>query len=192
MERINNINCSYTIDKNDCIVELGKNWDYFAVDNQAVESCGSTFVLNNILWDYIQGKEVKSYYKTIVKHVRETIKPITICHRCDSPSLRRFMLLEILPKNNSKIHFNSYVLSLVDREPVKLLETYSKRSQEILKMCSNCKKILSSNSDWEWVEIEKYIDSSNLSNREILPKITYGICSMCYDTTIKELIKIKH
>ena len=141
MEEIYNINCNYTIDKTDQIIQLGTNWDCFAKDNQAEDNCQSELVLNKSLWDFIKGRETKYFYESILKRLREIKKPITICHRCDSPSKRRFMGLDILPKNSDEIYFNSYVLGLEDREPVKLLSRDKNRSQEYVRMCSNCKKV---------------------------------------------------
>ena len=181
----NKLEYSYTLDKNDIIIDLSENWNSFAEENYGANKCKPEFLINKPLWEFIKGEEVEFFYKTIFKSLRKNLIPLTIPHRCDSPSKRRFMELELIPDISGRILLKSSILKVEEREPNKFLETEINRSNEFVSMCSMCKKIVMS--EGKWVEIEEYVVSTNLFEKEKLPKITHGICPMCYEITMKAL-----
>ena len=180
--------CTYSIDKNDHIIEIGENWNSFAEENYGADKCHSNLIINKPIWDFVEGEETRFIYKIIFESVRKNFSPVTIPHRCDSPGMRRFMELDIIPQIKETILLRSKILRIEERECNKLLEPEIKKSDEFIRMCSMCKKVVLSSG--EWVEVEEVVVSMKFFEKYNLPNITHGICPMCYELTMTELKKL--
>ena len=133
---------TYTIDAEDRIVNMSANWNIFAEENQASDSCLSAGVLNRQIWEFITDLETRHLYQVINANVRAGRKPVTIPFRCDAPDKRRYLEMKIVSVKQKHIEYQNTIIREEPREPVVLLMAGTARPEGLLKMCSICKTVL--------------------------------------------------
>jgi hypothetical protein len=175
----------YRVDGNDILLEVSENWQSFSDENSGGEACFPRNVIGSSLWRHICEWETKQLYQTILERVRMNNQRACFPFRCDSPDKRRFLNLLVIPMERNCINFESRILKTESREPVALLSGEVKRSEELLRICSMCKKIAIS--DTEWVEVETAVRTLGLFERVLMPRFTHGVCQSCFDSAIAEL-----
>lgn len=176
---------AYKIDSFDRIIDVSKNWNKFANDNHAARSSFYPEIINKSLWNFIADKETINLYQMAVEKVRSSNKIVNIPIRCDSPELKRFIEISIKPLPDNIIEFSSKIIGIERRDPVELLDFYIDRSDEFIKICSYCKQVEIAEN--EWVETDKAIIELDLFGSYILPRLTHGVCPLCYESIMEKL-----
>jgi hypothetical protein len=180
--------CIYIIDKLDRIISVSDNWLLFAQENQAADICHPDVIINKSIWEFIDGIETKQFYEIILKAIRAKNKAVILPFRCDSPDKRRYLELIITPIQQENIEFASNIIHEELRDAVEMLELGIPRGDELIKMCSMCKKVeLSENT---WVEVEAAVVSLKLFEKDKLPQISHGLCAECFKLGMSELDKL--
>jgi hypothetical protein len=175
----------YRIDENNNIIYVSDNWSKFAKDNDASDSCIPPFVFGKSLFDFISDKESRHLYSIIIETVRDKNRSVRIPIRCDSPQLRRFMEITVKALPGNQVEFSSKVIRLEPRDNLRILNETADRSEEIVRICSYCKKIAIS--DEEWIDAEKAIELLDLFKSVKLPQLTHGVCPVCYESVMANL-----
>jgi hypothetical protein len=175
---------SYLIDINDIIVSVSENWKSFAEENLGVSACLPENVIGTSLLDHIHDLETKHLYELILQKVRENKRKATFSFRCDSPDKRRFLELSVIPMKDGFVELKSHIMRTEHRKSVELMRSDIKRSEEYLKICSMCKKIALSETEWEEVEIAT--KKMKLFELEVLPQLTHGFCQSCANAVMAE------
>lgn len=178
----------YTVDKTDRIVSVSDNWLLFAQQNQAAESCHPDMIINRPIWDFISGMETQHIFEVALGKVRTIDKSVVFPFRCDSPDKRRYLELIITPAHQKSIEFTSYIIREESRDTVELLQTGIPRSNDIINMCSMCKKVELSKGHWE--EIEVALAALKLFEHLKLPQISHGLCAECFALGMAEIEKL--
>jgi len=174
----------YVIDAEDVIVQVNESWKRFAHENDG-GGLGDE-VVGTWLWQHLAGLEVKHLFRVLLDRVREGQKVVRVPFRCDSPELKRHMMLEVTPQVDSGIRFNSWVVSQEHRPSVQLLEAGRETDPDRhLRMCAWCKRIDSGVDDWR--ELEMALSEMGLFHIEPLPRITHGVCRDCRSLVLREL-----
>lgn len=166
----------YSIDRTDRIILVNVGWNRFAGENEASHLIGDR-VLNRPLWEFISDAETRHLNQTLVARVRAKQVPLVLPFRCDSPSIRRYMTMEIVPRSDDAIEYCCSVTRIEHRAPVSLLEAKERRDQRLLRMCSWCKKVDTGNNIW--MEVEAAIEALRLFERKRLPEISHTMCDEC-------------
>ena len=179
---------SHRIDQNDMIIGVSDNWQSFAQENSGARTCFPENIIGSSLWDHIRDLETKHLYEMILQKVRKYNQQVVFSFRCDSPEKRRFLKLSVIPMKDGSVDFISQTIKTELRKPVEMLRSDIERSDEAIRVCSMCKKIAIS--ETEWKEIEFAVQELRLFEKDILPQFTHGICQSCYDTTMAELDKL--
>jgi hypothetical protein len=174
----------WIIDDTDKIIHVNDDWLAFARENTAPQLTAAV-VLDQPIWNFIQGQEITYLYKQIFDRVRAGISPVKFPFRCDSPECRRFMEMKLSLLSGNAITFMSHILRGEWREPVNLLDASRDRSGEFLKICSWCKRINIPSQGWG--EIEAAIGALDLFDHLSMPRMTHTICDACHDTVKLEL-----
>jgi hypothetical protein len=174
---------TYNVDANNIIQSVSDSFTSFARENLGKEFDNDMFSGESI-YKFIAGDEVKHMYELLMHQVRTTTKEAIIPFRCDSPSLRRYMELKITCLAGDELQFESALIREESRDPVKLLDYAEANSEELLKMCSWCKRVAV---DEMWVELEISLQKLGLFNEAPLPMITHGICEQCLENVRGEL-----
>jgi hypothetical protein len=166
----------YLIDASDRFVSANAHWFDFAKENGAhaltAENCAG-----RLLWEFISDATTRHLYKVLVKPVRERGEVRTVPYRCDSPDRRRYMEMTISNARQGGVLFRSRIIREEQREAVPLLAVRGKRSDDLVAMCSWCKKVRVR--EVEWLEIEAAVRELQLFHEMELPRITHTICDRC-------------
>jgi hypothetical protein len=173
----------YRIDARDQVNFVTADWLAFAKDNEAQHLSAET-VQGESLFSFIDDSETRHLYKSIIDKVRRTQASVTVPFRCDSPGLRRFMVLHISPLPHGAIQFEGRLIREEPREHVPLLDADSARNGELIVSCSWCKRI---EVDGAWLEVEEAVRRLELFHEPLLPQITHGICGDCLETFRQDL-----
>jgi hypothetical protein len=177
----------YRIDSNNRIIEVDENWDWFALDNDSPHLVRDQ-VMHKPLFDLISDPMSRHLYQLLIERVKHTSKPISFNFRCDSPEKRRYMHMEMSYQETCDgVSFQSSTEREEPREPVELLSPQASRSDELVIVCSWCKRIKIS--DDEWVEIEQGVQQLGLFDAEVLPQLSHGMCPDCNKTIWSKLIQ---
>lgn len=166
----------YLVDEENRILDVDDAWLRFAVENDAPE-LDREAVLGEPLWQFIGDAETRLIYEALLARVREGQRRVSVPFRCDSPAVRRFMEMEIVPAGERQIALTGHLLRREERAPVPLLDPTVARSDELISVCSWCKKV--ELSPVEWVEVEEAVTRLDLFARVPLPGISHGICPSC-------------
>ena len=166
----------YSLDQDRHIVDVNDSWNKFALDNEAPH-LERNQVLNRPLWDYIADAETRHVHRVLMERVTNKQSILEVPFRCDSPSVRRFMQMKIVPNDEGAVTYNCKVERIEHRAPVQFLEQKKWREKKLLRMCSWCKKV--DVGDNIWLEIEAAVEKLQLLERKILPEISHTMCDEC-------------
>jgi hypothetical protein len=166
----------YSIDSKDRIRFISDTWVTFAIENDA-KNLTQTTVIGSSIWDHIASEEVRYLYKKIFSKLRGANTELILPFRCDSPEVVRHMELTMRSKPANGIEMEGRLIRKIHREPVRLLVTNVDRSNEFIKICSVCRKIMMRHGDW--VEIENAVTQLRIFTKPRLPKLEESICTSC-------------
>lgn len=171
----------YRINQTDQIYFVNRDWLDFGDEN------GLTSPLDNVigsrLWTHICDLTTRQLYYDIIQRVRRTGQAIKVPFRCDGPTVRRFMELEISTMPGANVELKGVLIRQEPRPAVDLLDSSSERGGEILEMCAWCKRIKVS----EWMEVEEAVHALGLFERSALPLISHVTCPDCQARNSGEL-----
>ncbi len=164
----------YEIDLDARVTTVNDAWDAFAGENLA-DHLARDRIVGDSLWDHITGTDLRELYETVLRSVSESGESIRFPFRCDSPSLRRFLELEI-SSSGKGWKFISRTLSVEEREPVELLDPTVPRGDELVTLCSWCKKIKTPKG---WFPVEEGLSELRPFDSRQMPAISHGMCDEC-------------
>lgn len=165
----------HTVDADGNITAVNDEWVEFACENGAPE-LASAAVIGRALWEFIEGRETRHISRLLLDKAIRSGKGLTIPYRCDSPELRRFMEMEIVPVDNGFVEFRSRILKVERRAPVLLLDPHAGRSDEFLTICSWCRRARIASM---WIELDEAVKKLDLFSSASLPQLTHGMCEDC-------------
>ncbi len=184
----NDLKCVYRLDSEYKIIFVNEFWTLFASDNHADNLCDQE-VLGNSIWDYITDRETVELYKAILVKVAQENTVIRFPFRCDAPTARRFMEMQVSRLPNGSYEFASVILRTESRGFQPLLSAFGKKGDDFIRSCGWCKKIAVPPE--RWVEVEEAVQVLKLFNQSVLPQITHGICPHCQGKLLAKLGTIK-
>jgi hypothetical protein len=164
----------YRIDSDDRLVFADGAFHRFAdaagVPNLPLEWLGKSF------WSCIGDDELRAVFVALVARARagSTVRFHT---RCDSPTTRRTMTMELAPIHDGGVEFRCTFGSAE-------LTVASPPAVALLLLCAWCSR---GQSDGEWRNIEEVVATAQLLEHSDLPVVTHGICDACLADTAAEL-----
>ena len=174
----------YRIDENDLIYWLSPNWLDFATLNFAGDSCHPKNIIGKPLNTFIKCEKTIYLYDLILNHVRNNNKTVSFPFRCDAPELRRGLSFKIIPLANNHVEFRSTLEWTEFRPQVTLLHHSDCRIDDVLSICSICKKVEVEES---WEEVEVAMNHFKLGEAKKLPSLSHGYCPECFDTVMNSI-----
>ena len=168
----------YTIDGRDRIDSIEGDWDAFALDNGAPDLIRDQ-VLGNSIWQFIEGLEAAEIHRLLFTGVRSRGVEITLPFRCDAPRLRRDMEMVIRRQGKDGIEIRSSVVREQKRAYIGLRDASARRSNQIVRVCSWCKKV--QYAPHGWVEVEHAVRGMRLLAVPPVPQISHGMCEPCLE-----------
>lgn len=170
----------YRVDAGGTLTFVNEGWNAFAILNDTPELCGPA-ILGRRVADCIAGPETLLIYSRLLERAAAGVR-IELPYRCDSPMLRRLMLLTITAAG-TEIEFRSQVVDIAMRPVVRLLETERRRSNALLTLCSWCNRGRIGD---RWAEIEEVVTELGLFETKV-PQLTHGMCPACQARVIAEI-----
>lgn len=170
----------YTVDAHDTITGVSPLWLGFARENGAAQLTAEA-VIGQDLWRFICGTETIQFYRAILQRVRTTARRIVVPFRCDSPTLRRYMRLDITRGDQGAVQFEGILEHVEPMTRLNLLDPVFPRSHEVLTMCSCCKRVLLE--PHGWLNIEDAAARLHLFEQEQAPHVRQAVCFECLVAT---------
>ncbi|MDJ0867560.1 MAG: hypothetical protein QNK03_15740 [Myxococcota bacterium] len=176
------VSTAYRIDGEGALVWVSPEWTRFARANGAPE-LSEPDILGRSLWDFIEGGETRLLYEMLFdRAVRESAR-LRLPFRCDSPELRRFMQLDILPQGDGSLELRGLLLREQPRPRVALFDPTLLRSSDTLRVCSFCKRIPVEGLGW--LDVEEAVARLDLLADARPPRLSHGVCPAC-DAEVRE------
>lgn len=171
------IDVHYRIDGNDHVIFVDDGWSEVAT-REAAPELASPRVLGRSLWSFLTDATTIQLYRQIISRVRDG-RTALFSVRCDGPAVRRVVELSIepTPHNIGHVDFRTRTVMNVQRAWVPLLARDVARSDDMVRSCSWCNRIEVRRGDW--VDVEVATHRLQLFDRELLPKLTHGMCTAC-------------
>jgi hypothetical protein len=174
---------SYRLNQRDEIVWVSDSWLAFAVENEAPELAPER-VRDRSLWNFVADPTTAHLYGQMVARVRRD-ELVRFKFRCDSPSLRRLMEMEIRLTPEGLVEFVTRLLRVEERDPVILLARTAPRSERRLGACGWCSRIKVDQDRWESAEV--VVRELRLFEQERVPQLAHGICVACLAALRRDL-----
>ena len=174
---------AYRVDADNRITDVDSAWLAFAQQN-APSRLDRRATIGRPLPDFISDAETRHLYHMIFARVRATKRSLVLPFRCDSPTLRRFMELEVAPLAGDALALTGRLLWEEARPHVALLDVAVPRGEDALTICSWCKQVYVAG---EWIDVEEAVSRLRLFYRASLPHLTHGICERCRDRVLAAL-----
>jgi hypothetical protein len=164
----------YAIDGIDRLVEASEAYFDFAGQN---EYPGAALCVGNLLWDSVSDSTTRLVQRSLVRRVRRFGRTLTLPFRCDGPSVRRELILEIGKRAETGwIQFSATTVSEERRPRQALLDLREERGDRTITMCSWCDRFMVGR---VWVEIEQAVSDLGLTEGSDLPSVGYALCDRC-------------
>ena len=167
------------VDAKDIIVHVNNHWLAFGKEN----NYPATGLIGNPLFKFVTDTTTQQLYRTLMRRALESHKTITVPFRCDTPSQRRFMSMQVVPLPGKEIEFRSRIVRTEPRSGVRFLDPAAPRGDKLIRMCGWCRKVAIP----EWVEVEIGVRKMRWFEQSLLPKITHGICPACEQLMMAEV-----
>lgn len=173
----------YRINASADLVYVDENWAGFLAENGSGRTVPDAF-LGSCLWNHFSDASTINLYQALIARARRLDREVIVPFRCDAPDRRRYMQMHVRSVAAGEIEFCSVLLREEPRTAVALLNSRALRSQEMIRMCSWCKKIHVGDS---WREVEEAIGILNLFEVPSLPRITHTICRDCAEEILRKI-----
>ena len=169
----------YEINADDVIVAVGWGW------HDAADYYGSPELHDVVggtpLWDGMGDNETRELWQLVVHHVRSTGEELVVPIRCDGPAARQWFDLTVSARPAGNVHFHCAIVFAEDRDSASpLLDAAIQRDPEAepVRICGWCGR--GSVGDG-WLELDDLLRSSRVLESEVVPPVSYGVCSDCRD-----------
>lgn len=170
----------YRVDARGRLTFVNEGWNTFAKLNDSPELCGPG-VLGRRVADGFAGPETPMIYERLMQRAAAGVR-LELPYRCDSPMLRRRMILTIVAVG-TEVEFRSRMVDVAMRPVMPVLDAQRPRSEEFLTVCSWCNR---GRIGARWAELEDVVAQMSLFETE-MPKLTHGMCPDCQVRVTAEL-----
>lgn len=156
------------------IISLSSNWTEVAAEGGAEQILATDKVIGKDLDSFISSDTTRMYIESCLKLCRLRKQTIFREYRCDSPTHKRFMELQLTPLDDGVVEMKHFLLREEPFDvPIDIQEVsqYPTKAQYI--RCSMCNRLKQTGTD-EWVAPE----SLHMEFRRSLPVI-HSVCPDC-------------
>jgi hypothetical protein len=174
----------YVIGPDDRIVAVDQAWDAFAT-TQGGRELTSEKIVGRPFGECVTEPHTREMCMLLFRAARNSQRPVVVPFRCDSPGLRRFMTLSITPRADGMLTLNTVLDREESRPPLALLDIQTQRTNDFIRICGWCKKIVLPSGSW--VEVEEAVRELGLLAQARLPRLSHGICPTCSESLHAEI-----
>ncbi len=174
----------FSIDASDRIVDVGDDWDSFALENDAQADLFSDEILHRSFWDFISDDTLEHVYPRMITMVRAG-ESLDFAFRCDSPALRRFLTLRMRPTGSGGVEFETETVRTEEREFQPLFNKQGAKVGELVVACSWCNKIRTGMNVWQ--EAEDAVAALGLFENQVTRPLSHSMCEVCYEAVTAKM-----
>lgn len=130
------------------------------------------------LTDYIGSAELAALYRQLFAAVRNSRPKISLMARCDEPSARAVLAIEISRYgDDGQVEVRSSIVRRSERKTPWLEPKGSAGEETMVLVCSWCNFV---NDDDHWIELEAFVERQGwLISETPLVQFTHGLCPSC-------------
>ena len=173
----------YVLDEHDRIIAVDGPWDRFAREGGAPALTASS-VIGTALVDHVTGDSLRHLLSRLLARARAGREPMRLACRCDSPTQRAALELELKSEDGRQVHVNSRVVYEAPPETGTPDTPRSADTVQMLSMCGWCNRC---RVDDQWLELEDAAERLGLLRGDIVPDFSHGLCSDCAASLESEL-----
>lgn len=185
---------SLVVDQNNLILQLGEDWEQEAEKSGSSDSLRPNRIIGMPLSYFIEGDSTVMYIEASLSLCRVRQQTLFREYRCDSPTNKRFMELQLTPLENYAVRMTHFLLreELLDIEvdleklqtPVAGKHVSEERRHTNILRCSMCNQLRFADSN-EWLEPDVFF----IHNPEARGcNIIHTVCPACKET----IWKVRH
>lgn len=168
--------CVYQIDAGDCLVDVSGSWSDFATRNGGPHVQPDR-VLRTSIWNYIAGLENRLLYSEMLAYVRESRHKVRFAFRCDGPTTRRELRMDIAPCAQHACRFTTTTLLEIAQPYLALLDPAAEKTDECLSLCNWCMRIQTRTD--AWYDLRDGLIRLGLLDQARGPRPVFTICPDC-------------
>jgi hypothetical protein len=168
----------YVLDRGMRLRSCNPAWDRFAKENSG-EHLLRPMILGRPVFDFISGV-LADYYRDLFARILESGVDWHQEYECSSPEVMRTFAMHIYPVHGELLIVNSIIVQGPhEGEAFPPVEARYRNVAGVLVMCSNCRRAKAGSEErWDWVP--GFVTSQP-------PKVSHGLCSLCYEFYIRKL-----
>lgn len=170
---------SITVDRLDRIIAVSDTWEAVASIGGVGQALKTEQVLGKSLDSYICGDNAILYIDACLKLCRIRNQTLFRDYRCDSPTHKRFMQMEMVPLPQKAVEMNHFLIKEEPFESPVNIKDVSKLTSPIVRgvfqyvRCSMCNALKSVGSD-QWIPPEELT-----SEQGALVNVIHSVCPAC-------------
>lgn len=164
----------YWLGPTERIVRVGPCWDRFALANDGAAATGEKIV-DRPVWDFVQDAATRMWLESLIALVRLRSVSIQRPYRCDSPDMKRFMQMNIVPEDEGILRVEHSLVRCEPKSRSVWIDSFSKANSDVRVRCSICGRV---RLDKEWIEPDRLSSSTSRGGIAKLAVI-YGVCDDC-------------
>ena len=177
---------NYTLTADNRIASVTPRWLAFAQENNAAELTEEA-VVGRPFADFVSGATTQRLYEAIYDRVRSEDVVVVLPFRCDSPTLRRDMIMRIGKQSGELLAVQCTLVGTQVKDlPAPVFDRYATRNRQRLTICSLCLQALVE--PVGWMEVEEAVIVLHLLEQEVLPRLVYTICPHCSEWAASEKV----
>lgn len=174
----------YEVDARNQIVALSDSWNASVLSQQFPELLADC-LLGKPLHRFITGDVTRMYTEAIFTSVRVKRSMLEKPYRCDTPELKRDMLMRVIPLLNNGLRVEHQLVKEEHWRSRLLFSTQSSKLpvpqavKKFIKRCSVCNN-LRDGQEWVTADVfaQRHPQSVSKDEDQALP-VFYGVCPLC-------------
>lgn len=135
----NHLIVDYWLGPGNTIIHVGGAWDAFAAANDGLSLVG-TAVVGRPLRDYVTGDITRMFVEVMINKVRISGQLQSVPYRCDSPGVKRFMQMDLIPQKSDLLCRHRLLREERLTPPVRFTFAAG-RLDHVVKRCSMCNRL---------------------------------------------------
>lgn len=160
----------YVLDNQDRIISVSGAWDEFSKENGGA-NLYSIDVYGRSIWDFVTGDATRMWLGAVFQYARLRGSSVERPYRCDSPDLKRFMRMRVIPDQTCVLRIEHEILSTEQRIAPVIIKYGSITMKNTKQRCSICGR-LQNIGGWQ----EPHEDHANWPSEII---VIYTVCEDC-------------
>lgn len=179
------LNLWYEVDRNNLITALSPNWDA-QVLTQKTPKLMSKHLLEQPLHHFIVGDVTLMFTETMLNAARVKQQTIEKPYRCDTPTLKRKMLMRLTPFSEGSVRVEHSLVEAVPWQysaqfkqgvstPKPSEKAPKKHTKGLIKRCSMCNNLRDGD---QWITQDVFLHQHPEWIGQTIP-VFYGVCPAC-------------